>query len=333
LALQGNHRPSFEVLKGGIEATVQDYPGRLGYWDIGIPPSGPLDDYSFRLANLLVGNRPGDAALEVAAGLFSMRAKSDLVVAVTGADMQPTLGGKPIPMWESLLVKRGEDLTLGIAKTAGFRAYVAVSGGIQVPDYLGSKSTFAAGGFGGFQGRVLKTGDVLEAGQDDGKKEGMVGRKVAENVIPKFSQTLEVEVTVGPQAAPDFIKEEDLVAFFSEVHKVDRNANRLGYRLTPRQWKWARSDGGVAGKHPSNIIDNGYTVGSVNVSGDQPIILMRDGPSAGGFVCLCCVVTGSLWKVGQAAPGRDQLKFKKVSYDEAIELRRKLEKNLETGVK
>ena len=331
MAAQG--APSFEVLKGGIEATVQDYPGRLGYWDIGIPPSGPLDDYSFRLANLLAGNKPGDAALEVAAGMFSVRAKDDIVVAVTGAEMQPTSGGKPVPMWESVLLKQGEDLTLGIAKTSGFRAYVALAGGVRVPDYLGSKSTFAAGGFGGFQGRVLKTGDVLELGKSDGEKAGLVGRKVVGSAIPKFSQTLEVEVTVGPQAAPDFVTEEDLDAFFSEVHKVDRNANRLGYRLTPRQWKWARSDGGVAGKHPSNIIDNGYTVGSVNVSGDQPIILMRDGPSAGGFVCICCVVTGSLWKVGQAAPGRDQLKFKKISYDEAIELRRKLEKNLETGVK
>ncbi|MDA4125934.1 MAG: biotin-dependent carboxyltransferase family protein [Thaumarchaeota archaeon] len=333
MTIQGTQAPSLEVLKGGVEATVQDYPGRLGYWDIGIPPSGPLDDYSFRLANRLVGNRPGDAALEVAAGLFSMRAKTDLVVAVTGAEMQSTMGGKQVPMWESFLVKQGEDLTLGIAKTSGFRAYVAVAGGIQVPDYLGSKSTFAAGGFGGFQGRALKAGDELEIGKSEQEKAGLIGRKVVENAVPRFNQTLEVEATVGPQAAPEFIKEEDLAAFFSEVHKIDRNANRLGYRLTPRQWKWARSDGGVAGKHPSNIIDNGYTVGSVNVSGDQPIILMRDGPSAGGFVCLCCVVTGSLWKVGQAAPGRDQVKFKKVSYDEAIELRRKLEKNLETGVK
>jgi len=142
-----------------------------------------------------------------------------------------------------------------------------------------------------------------------------------------------VEATVGPQAAPDFVSEDDLEAFFSEVHRVDRNANRLGYRLSPRQWRWARPDGGIAGKHPSNIIDNGYTVGSVNISGDQPIILMRDGPSAGGFICLCCVVTGSLWKVGQAAPGRDELKFKKVSYDEAIELRRGLERNLQTGIR
>jgi len=333
LAIQGTNSPSLEVLKGGVEATIQDYPGRLGFWNIGIPPSGPLDDYSFRFANLLVGNKPGDAAIEVAAGMFSMRAKSDLLVAITGAEMQPTSGRRPVAMWESFLVKQGEDLSLGIATTSGFRAYVAVAGGIEVPDYLGSKSTFAAGGFGGYQGRTLKTGDLLEAGKSEKDTAGLAGRRVAENVIPKFNQTLEVEATVGPQAAPDFLKEEDLAAFFSEIHKVDRNANRLGYRLTPRQWKWARSDGGVAGKHPSNIIDNGYTVGSVNVSGDQPIILMRDGPSAGGFVCLCCVVTGSLWKVGQAAPGRDQLKFKKVSYDEAIELRRKLEKNLETGVR
>lgn len=320
-------------MKGGVETTVQDYPGRLGYWDIGIPPSGPLDDYSLRLANIIVGNAQGQAALEAAAGMFSMKMKSNLVLAVTGADMKPTLSGRPVPMWESFLSKEGEELSLGIAKTTGFRAYVAVAGGIDVPKYLGSKSTFAAGGFGGFQGRALKPGDILKVGASEHEESKLVGRKADEKVIPAFSQTLEVEATVGPQAAPDFISQEDVDAFFSEVHKVDRNSNRLGYRLTPRQWKWARSDGGVAGKHPSNIIDNGYTVGSVNVSGDQPIILMRDGPSAGGFVCLCCAVTGSLWKAGQAAPGRDQLKFKKVSYEEAIELRRSLERSLETGVK
>ncbi len=319
-------------MKGGVETTVQDYPGRLGYWDIGIPPSGPLDDYSLRLANVIVGNAQGQAALEAAAGMFSMKMRGDLVLAITGADMQPTLGGRPAPMWESFLAKDGEVLSLGIAKTSGFRAYVAVAGGIDVPSYLGSKSTFAAGGFGGFEGRVLKPSDILKVGASENEPSKLVGRKAKDRVVPAFSKTLEVEVTVGPQAAPDFVSEDDVYAFFSELHKVDRNANRLGYRLSPRQWKWARQDGGIAGKHPSNIIDNGYTVGSVNISGDQPIILMRDGPSAGGFICLCCVVTGSLWKVGQAAPGRDELRFKKVSYDEAIELRRGLERNLQTGI-
>ena len=325
----GASTPSFEVLKGGVETTVQDYPGRLGYWDLGVPPSGPLDDYSFRLANVLAGNAPGVAALEVTAGLFSFRARTDLVLAITGADMQPKLGDGPAPMWESFLAKEGEVVSLSIAKTSGFRAYVAASGGIDVPEYLGSRSTFAAGNFGGFEGRTLKAGDILKVGS--GTK-NLAGRKAKQGVPPTFSKTLEVEVTVGPQASPEYVPEEEVEIFLSEVHKVDRNANRLGYRLAPRQWKWARTDGGIAGKHPSNIIDNGYTVGSVNISGDQPIILMRDGPSAGGFICLCCVVTGSLWKVGQAAPGRDELKFKRVSYAEAVELRRKIEKNVKTGI-
>jgi urea carboxylase len=321
-----------EILKAGVEATIQDYPGRLGYWDLGIPPSGPLDDYSMRLGNVLVGNAAGSAAIEVAAGLFSMKPKADTLVAITGANMQPTLNGQPAPMWESFLAKEGDVIGLAIAKSTGFRAYVAVAGGIDVPSYLGSKSTFAAGGFGGFEGRVLKPGDVLRTGQSERSYSKQVGRMVKEAAIPKFANILDIETTVGPQAAPDFVTEEALQSFFSEIHKVDRNANRLGYRLSPRTWKWARTDGGIAGKHPSNIIDNGYTVGSVNISGDQPIILMRDGPSAGGFVCICCVVTGSLWKVGQAAPGRDSLKFKKISYQEAIDLRRGLERNLETGV-
>ncbi len=321
-----------EILKGGIEATVQDYPGRLGYWDIGIPPSGPLDDYSLRFANILAGNDPGAAALEVAAGLFSMKVRDDFVLAVTGADMQPKLNNDPVPLWESFLARRGDVLNLGIAKTTGFRTYIGVSGGIDVPVYLGSRSTFAAGGFGGYQGRVLKPADVLGVGRSERTPPELVGRKVRASVVPKLTNTLEVEATVGPQAAPEFVPEEEVAAFFADAHKVDRNANRLGYRLSPRSWKWARQDGGIAGKHPSNIIDNGYTVGSVNISGDQPIILMRDGPSAGGFICLCCVVTGAMWKVGQAAPGRDELKFKKVSYEEAIQLRRSLERNLETGI-
>jgi urea carboxylase len=321
-----------EILKGGVETTVQDYPGRLGYWDLGIPPSGPLDDYSFRLANVLVGNRPTEAALEVTAGMFSMRMKNESLLAITGADMQPKLNESPALMWESFLVKEGDVLSFGIAKATGFRAYVAIAGGIDVPSYLGSKSTFAAGAFGGHEGRVLKASDLLKTGRPSAEIRKLAGRKVKTNVIPKFSNILEVEAMLGPQASPDFVTEEDVKTFFSEVHKVDRNSNRLGYRLAPRKWSWARQDGGVAGKHPSNIIDNGYSVGSLNVSGDQPIILMRDGPSAGGFICLCCVVTGAMWKVGQAAPARDSLKFKMVSHQEAIELRKNIERNVQTGI-
>ena len=193
MAALGNQTRSFEVLKGGVETTVQDYPGRLGFWDIGIPPSGPLDDYSLRLANVLVGNPQGEAALEVTAGLFSMKMKSDLVVAITGADMKPTLAGQPAPMWESFLAKEGQELSLGIARTSGFRAYVAVAGGIDVPAYLGSKSTFAAGGFGGFQGRALKPADVLNVGASEHEHSKIVGRRADPGIIPALSQTLEIE--------------------------------------------------------------------------------------------------------------------------------------------
>jgi biotin-dependent carboxylase-like uncharacterized protein len=321
---------SFEILKGGVETTVQDFPGRLGYWDIGIPPSGPADDYSFRLANKLVGNVPGEAALEVTAGMLSLRIKSDLIFSVTGADMGPKLDGQDIPMWESIKARSGQILTFSIARKTGFRAYIAFAGGINVPLYLGSKSTFPAGGFGGFEGRALKEGDVIKLGKPESSV--VHGNRVKEDVIPKFANLLEVEAMVGPQAAPDFVVPEDVELFFSETHKVDRNSNRLGYRLTPRKWKWARQDGGVAGKHPSNIIDNGYAVGAVNISGDQPIILMQDGPSAGGFICLCCVVSGAMWKVGQAAPARDFLKFRKVNYWDAISLRKNLENNIERAI-
>jgi len=316
---------SFEVLKGGIETTVQDYPGRLGYWAIGIPPSGPADDYSFRLSNRLVGNGPGLAGLEVTAGLLAIKMRSESVIAITGANMQPKLNGMPVLLWESISINEGDTLALSIAKDTGFRSYIAFAGGIDVPDYLGSKSTFAAGGFGGFGGRPLKPGDVVKLGRSSSDLSNLSGRKLKDEAIPNLSNILEVEAMIGPQAGPDFVLDEDVDAFFFENHKVDRNSNRLGYRLSQRKWMWSRADGGVAGKHPSNIIDNGYTVGSVNISGDQPIILMQDGPSAGGFICLCCVVSAGMWKVGQAAPGRDAIKFKKVSYTEAIALRKHIE--------
>src|SRR3989441_4549723 len=296
-----------EVLRGGVETTVQDYPGRLGSWDIGIPPSGPLDDYSLRLANVLVGNAPGEAALEVTAGMFSVKARSDLVLAVTGADMQPTLGVRPVPMWESFLAKEGDVLSLRIAGTTGFRAYIAVAGGIVVPSYLGSRSTFAAGGFGGFEGRVLKPSDLLKVGSSERTPSELVGRKARDGVIPRFAKTIEVQATVGPQAAPDFVSEDDLEAFFSEVHRVDRNANRLGYRLSPRQWRSARLDGGIAGEHPSHIFEKRYTVGSVNISGGHPILPMRAGPSAGGVSFLLCGGGRPLLEGGGGGPRRGEV--------------------------
>lgn len=317
----------FEVLEGGIQTTVQDYPGRVGFLDLGMYPAGPMDHFAFRVANLLVGNPLSAAALEVTMGNFKARFDDRHVVAVTGADMKPSLNGQPLPPWESFEVKPGDVLALGFVKDAGFRAYVAVGGAVHVPDYLGSRSTFTVGGFGGLEGRGLKKGDRVKVGAASDLSR-RAGRRFRREARPPYSGEWEIEVMRGPQADPDYLTPEDMDFFFSHPWKVDRNSNRMGVRLESHKWTWARAGGGVAGAHPSNILDNGYAVWTVNVCGDQPIILVADGPSLGGFICNATLVQASCWKVGQVVPGRDRIRFKEVSIDDATGMARALDASI-----
>ncbi len=309
----------FEVLEGGIQTTVQDYPGRVGYLDLGTYPAGPMDHFAFRVANLLVGNAQGAAALEVTAGGLKARFQDRRAVAITGADMQPTLNGKPVPLWESVGVGPDDVLELKIVRGAGFRAYVAVSGAFDVPEYMGSRATFTVGGFGGFEGRGLKKGDRVLLNHA-GAPERMIGRRLRASARPQYGTQWEIEAMRGPQADPDYMTAEDMEFFFSHAWKVDRNSNRMGVRLESHKWQWARTSGGVAGGHPSNILDDGYAVWTVNVCGDQPIILVADGPSLGGFICNATLIYASTWKVGQLVPGRDTIRFKEVTIDQATQL-------------
>ncbi len=313
-----------EVLEGGIQTTVQDYPGRVGYLDLGTYPAGPMDHVAFRVANLLVGNAPGAAALEVTLGGVKARFHDERALAVTGADMQSTLNGKPLPLWESVSVSAGDRLEMKTVKGPGFRSYIAISGAIDVPLYMGSRSTFTVGGFGGFEGRGLKKGDQVKLNPGDSPG-ALAGRRLKAALRPTYGSPWAIEAMRGPQADPDYMTPEDMQFFFSHTWKVDRNSNRMGVRLESHKWAWARTSGGVAGGHPSNILDDGYAVWTVNVSGDQPIILVADGPSLGGFICNATLVSAATWKVGQLMPGRDTITFKEVTIDEAIALARALD--------
>ncbi|MBL8129001.1 MAG: urea amidolyase, partial [Chloroflexia bacterium] len=193
-----------EVLEGGIQTTIQDFPGRQGLLDQGICPAGPFDNLAFRLANVLVGNAPGDAALEITAGNFKAAFTQDAVIAVTGANMEPKLDGEPIALWRSYRVRAGQTLALGTVKGAGFRSYVAVSGAFDVPDYLGSKATYAPGAIGGFEGRALKKGDQVPLGDATGNLDDLAGRAVKADVIPDYSSEWVLEAVPGPQTAPDY---------------------------------------------------------------------------------------------------------------------------------
>ncbi len=313
----------FEVIEGGIQTTVQDYPGRRGLLDQGICPAGPFDSVAFRLANLLVGNDAGAAGLEITAGNFRARFEDDSVVALCGANMQPTLDGEPFPLWESRLVRAGQELALTKVEGGGFRAYLGVAGAIDVPEYLGSRATYVPGGIGGFEGRALKKGDRVPTGAPSGDLAALAGARVRADLVPTYGTEWVVEAVPGPQSAPDYWTWDDFDFFFSNNWKLDRNSNRMGYRLQSHSWQWARSGGGVAGGHPSNILDNGYAVGAVNIAGDQPIILGVDGPTLGGFVCAAGVASGAMWKLGQMAPGRDLIRFRELTIEEAADLARR----------
>ena len=305
------YRPQLlEVLEPGTYTTVQDYPGRVGYWAIGVPPSGPMDDYAFRLANRMVGNIATAAGLECTIQGPSLRFHGDTVICLAGADMQATLDGQALPNWQPVVVRSGQVLNTGRA-AQGCRSYIAVRQGLEVPEYLGSKATFALGQFGGHGGRTLRTGDMLAIGQG-----GVVEHEPAcapAALLPRYGQDWEIAVLCGPHGAPDFFTEAAMREFFAAAWEVHYNSNRLGVRLIGPKPTWARSDGGEAGLHPSNIHDCEYAVGSINFTGDMPVILTRDGPSLGGFVCPVTIVKAELWKVGQVKPG-DRIRFRAISF-------------------
>ena len=309
------HAMAAEVIEPGTFTTVQDT-GRFGHWDVGVPPSGAMDDLAFRLGNRIVGNAADAAGLECTLAGPTLRFHTDGLVALTGAPAPATLDGAPVEWWAPVPVRAGQVLAIGRA-TRGCRSYLAVRGGFDVPPYLGSRATFVLGQFGGHAGRVLRSGDMLPLGRPG---EGVPAAAPAA-LIPSYPTEWEVGVLYGPHGAPDFFTAESIDAFFGAAWEVHYNSNRLGIRLIGPTPLWARTDGGEAGLHPSNIHDCEYAMGSVNFTGDSPVILTRDGPSLGGFVCPVTIAKAELWKVGQAKPG-DRIRFRPTTFDAALALER-----------
>ena len=306
---------TIDVLSPGVQTTVQDYPGRIGYWNIGVPPSGPMDGLAFRLANRLVNNAEDKAGLEITLIGPALRFNCDSVIALCGAPMEVRLDGEPLAQWRSHSVKAGSLLQFGKLSGHGCRAYLAVQGGFHVPDYLGSKSTFTLGQFGGHAGRALLTGDVLHIEATN----SLAHRVLEKELIPHYSDKWEIGVLYGPHGAPDFFTDEDIRTFFAADWKVHYNSSRSGVRLIGPKPHWARSDGGEAGLHPSNIHDNAYAIGTVDFTGDMPVILGPDGPSLGGFVCPVTILHAELWKMGQLKPG-DSVRFCRMAVEQALAL-------------
>ena len=312
------HWQSFavDVLDGGTHTTVQDVPGRLGYWDIGVPPSGPFDDLSFQLGNRLLDNQQEAAGLEITLNGPTLRFRCDTQIAITGAAFPCTLNEQPIAMWQTITVQAGDTLAIGRALDAGARCYLCVAGGIQAENYLGSKSTFTLGQFGGHGGRTLRIGDVLHIA----RHLAFAPEKILpEQARPAIAHAWQLHVMMGPHGAPDFFTDKDIDAFFSTPWEVHYNSSRTGVRLIGPKPEWARRDGGEAGLHPSNIHDNAYAIGAVDFTGDMPVILGPDGPSLGGFVCPVTVIAAERWKLGQLRPG-DTIVFVPVSESTAANI-------------
>lgn len=326
---------AFEILSPGAHTSIQDYPGRLGYWRIGVPPSGPMDSYSFRLANRIVGNNSRAPGIEITLTGPKIRFHTEAVIAITGGAAPCTVNGSEVQQFTPLTVKRGDELAIG-KLTTGCRCYLAIRSGIDVPEYLGSRSTFTLGELGGYNGRVLKLGDVLFLNQPGLEASTLPGPEYAPEsppteLIPVITAEKEwtIGVTCGPHGSPDFFKEESAKQFFSDTWKVHYNSNRFGVRLVGPKPKWARLDGGEGGLHPSNAHDYVYSIGALNFTGDEPVIVTCDGPSLGGFVCQAVVAEAEMWKVGQVRPG-DQIKFAPINYKVARELKESQDQAIST---
>lgn len=320
--------PAIEVIDGGIQSTVQDYPGIVGYWQVGIPPCGPMDQRSFRVGNAILGNPENAAGIELTFRGGSYRFRGPAWFCLTGADMHATLDGSPIETYRAIYADADSVLTLGTCNE-GMRAYLCIQGGLDVHEVLGSKSTFIDGRFGGHGGRALRTGDVIAFGKSDSTHPisaddpdaGLAQR-------PSWKHSWTLGVIVGPLSDNEFLKPEFFDTLTNTVYHVNHDSARTGVRLNGPAPEWSREDGGEAGLHPSNIHDNPYSICALDLTGDQPILLGPDGPSLGGFVCPVVVAVDERWKLGQMRPG-DEVRFTVLSLEDAAEMREATERGLD----
>ena len=308
---------AIEVLKPGLASTVQDA-GRPGYYHLGIPLSGALDQESFLLGNWLVGNADNAAVLECTLLAPELRFDADALIAVTGAYAVPRLNGLEVQRNAALVIKAGDCLKFDFLKL-GARLYIAVAGGIDVPVILGSRSTYGLGAFGGFQGRKLIAGDILPVG------EASPTAKPGRVVLPGHLQPLGKEVTLRVLPGLYFhrVKNESIASFFADTWTVAPEADRIGYRYRHGR-RIAFHDRAApfgAGSDPSNIVDAGYPYGSIQIpGGSEPIILHRDAVSGGGYAMLGTVISADMDTIAQMQPNH-KANFVQVSMEQALHIR------------
>jgi biotin-dependent carboxylase-like uncharacterized protein len=312
---------AFEIGNPGLATTVQDQ-GRTGHYNVGIPQSGSMDQYSAELGNALVGNTAREAVLECTYLGPVLTTDSDAVIAVTGAPVEVKVNGEPRPQWTRLTLKAGDQLSFGVIR-GGTRYYIAVQGGIDVPEVLGSRSTYSLGAIGGFKGRKLEAGDVVPVGAPLNGGSLPQAESVPEEFRPVYAKEQEVRIVLG--LYDHRLTDEGMANLLNEEWKVTPVADRMGLRYSGPGVKWKeREQPFGAGSDPSNIVDAGYAVGSIQIpGGTQPIILHRDAVSGGGYAMVGTVISADMDVVARAAPGT-ATRFVAVSMDDALQARHDL---------
>ena len=278
--------------------------------------SGAMDQFSLRVANILVGNMDSEACLE--ATLFGLKIKfeGDALIAITGANLMPKINDKAIDMWTGVKVFNGDELSFETAKS-GCRSYIAVSRGIDVQEVMGSKSTYVKGNVGGFEGRMLRAGDNIKIGIA-GKNDFTSIKKLPIEFIPLYNKDNVVRVVMGPQ--DDYFTDEGINTFFDCEYQVTSEADRMGYRLSGPKVSHITS---------ADIISDGITMGSVQIPGDgAPIIMMADRQTTGGYTKIATIITPDINIVGQLKPG-DSIRFKLIDIQEAHRIYRKYMKDFD----
>lgn len=305
-----------DVKDGGLSTTIQDL-GRYGHYHIGMPPSGAMDQFAGRVANLLVGNDEDSAVIEMTYQGTTLEFSEETVVAITGATMPATLDGEDLAPWTAHTVDAGSELSFGFAED-GARTYLAVAGGIDVPTYMGSRSTYTLVSLGGHEGRALEAGDELPVGDQDLDPISVDGRTVAEDHRPKYDPTEPIRVVTG---LCDYrLTDDGRRALLNSEWTVSSEADRVGYRLEGPDIEFEpREQPFGAGPDPSNVVDLGYPVGSIQVP-EQPIVLMRDAVTGGGYVTVGTVISIDRNRLAQR-PTNQSVYFEDVSVEEAHDAR------------
>ncbi|KAI1620988.1 urea amidolyase [Exophiala viscosa] len=317
------HMCAIEFVEPGTATTIQDWPGRVGIPN-GVPPAGPMDALSFRMANLLVGNEEGTEGLEITMMGPRIRFLAPAVVALCGAPFTFEIDGQPASMWTRHTIATDSEVYIGDTQV-GARAYLAVRGGFpNVATYLGSKSTTPSLNWGGYQGRRILAGDFLSIDSEAAGDLPPTPYQLDHAWCPSFGHEWRLAALPGPWFSDEYLTHEGQKHLFSSSYKVSFNSSRTGIRLEGPPPAWGRKDGGEGGSHPSNMVSFGCATGSVSFTGDSGVIMPVDGPNQTGFIVTHVVIRADMWKLGQLRPG-DTVTFVPVTWTQAMSQERRLD--------